>query len=236
MAPHKPKESTVPELSETENMSTTESIASDTTPNVYQEMSLDNLFNQLKQEHQNSNDQANQQDEPIDEFTKLKTRVENLPKIQGELKPNDSNMTKSANSDIVKIHDPIVIKAKKSKDEPEDSGSQWFHMKQPEMTDSIKRDIAIIKQRSALDPKRHYKKEKWNTPKYFQMGTIIEGNTEYYSSRMNKRDRGKTLADEILHDNDSQKYFKRKYTEIQAQKTSGGKKHYKNIKNMRKKY
>ena len=53
-------------------------------------------------------------------------------------------------------------------------------MKQPEMTPEIKRDLQIIKQRSALDPKRHYKKDKWEIPKFFQMGTIIEGNTEFY--------------------------------------------------------
>lgn len=232
MTPHKSKEEPIPEVSESEVMSTTESLHSEPPgSHKYQEMSLDNLFDQLKQEHQASTEP---QEQTVDEFTKLKQRVDKLPKIEdGELTTSRKNQNHK--TDIVKIHDPIVIKQKKN-EQIDDSGSQWFNMKQPEMTDSVKRDLAIIKQRSALDPKRHYKKEKWETPKYFQMGTIIEGNTEYYSARMNRRDRGKNIADEILHDKDSQKYFKRKYSEIQAQKTSGGKKHYKNIKNMRKKY
>lgn len=223
MSPHKPQD-TIAEVSETEILSTTESVGSETTP--YQDMSLDNLFEQLKQEHK-----ENHNSEPVDEFTKLKRRVDQLPKIEGDL---STTTEPKAKSDIVKINDPIVIKQKKV-DKEADSGSNWFNMKQPELTDAVKRDIAIIKQRSALDPKRHYKKEKWNTPKYFEMGTIIEGNTEFYS-RMNRRDRGTSLADEILRDGDSQKYFKRKYSEIQAQKTSGGKKHYKNVKAMRRKY
>lgn len=62
-------------------------------------------------------------------------------------------------------------------------------MSRPELTSSIKRDLQIIKQRQALDPKRHYKKEKWQIPKYFQMGTIVEGNTGYYNKlTKNKRE------------------------------------------------
>lgn len=207
--------------SETEIVSTTESMMSETN---YNELELSELFNELKETTEKAG-----QTENTDEFTKLKNRVDNLPKITSNLEKTLQTKTK----DVVKINDPIVIKQKKQ--EETDSGKEWFNMKQPELTDSIKRDMLIIKNRSALDPKRHYKKEKWEIPKFFHMGTIIEGNTEFYT-RLNKKQRGKNLVDEILHDDDSQKYFKRRYNEIQQQKVSGGKNHFKKVKSMRKKF
>ncbi|CAH6721947.1 rRNA-processing protein Fcf2p [[Candida] jaroonii] len=205
--------------SETEIVSTTESMMSE---NNYNDLELSELFNELKES-------TTKVETETDEFTKLKNRVDNLPKITSNLEKTLQTKTK----DVVKINDPIVIKQKK--EEETDSGKEWFNMKQPELTDSIKRDMLIIKNRSALDPKRHYKKEKWEIPKFFHMGTIIEGNTEFYT-RLNKKQRGKNLVDEILHDDDSQKYFKRRYNEIQQQKVSGGKNHFKKVKSMRKKF
>lgn len=213
------KEDAIPEGDEI--LSTTESIISDN--NIYNEMSLDNLFKELA----NQTPESASQDK--DEFSKLKNRVENLPKIEAKLE-----LAPQQTKDITRINDPIVVKQKVK--EVDDSGKDWFNMKSPELTDSIKRDMMIIKQRSALDPKRHYKKEKWDIPKHFHLGTIIEGPTEFYSSRLSKKQRGTSLVDEILHDNDSKKYFKRKYSEIQLQKTSGGKSHYKKVQKMRRKY
>jgi Fcf2 pre-rRNA processing len=88
--------------------------------------------------------------------------------------------------------------------------------------------------RNVLDPKRHYKKEKGPLPTYFQSGTIIEGNTEYYSARLTRKERKNTIAEEILADASSKAYFKRKYGEIQSTKRSGRKEHYKKLKEMRK--
>lgn len=218
------QEATIVEVSETEMMSKTESITSEGNSS-YNEMSLDNLFAELKQ-------QTTLEPDTRDEFEKLKKRVDNLPKIEANLEK--TLQVKSNSQDVVKINDPIVVKAKK--EEISSSGDKWFNMREQELTDEIKRDMMIIKHRSALDPKRHYKKDKWDIPKYFHMGTIIEGNTEFYAARMTKKQRGKNLVDEVLHDDDSKKYFRRKYAEIQNQKTSGGKAHYKKVKAMRKKY
>ena len=91
-------------------------------------------------------------------------------------------------------------------------------MKQPEMTPEIKRDLQIIKQRSALDPKRHYKKDKWEIPKYFQMGTIIEGNTEFYSARLKKKERGKTMVEELLNDDNTKNILKESITKFKKQR------------------
>ena len=83
--------------------------------------------------------------------------------------------------------------------------------------------------RSVLDPKRHYKKENGRalTPKFSQVGTIVEGPTEFYSARIRNKDRKRTLAEEIMIGERYTGRFKSKYDEVQSAKTSGKNAHYK---------
>lgn len=215
----------------TESESVTESAheTQDSTLQLGADLTLDDLFSELSRETKG----PAPQDE--DEFSKIQKELQSLPKIESNLEKHMEQAEKDAQRklDVVKVNDPITHVKRATKEEDTDAGAKWFNMKKPEMTAELKRDLLILKNRSALDPKRHYKKEKWEVPKYFQTGTIIEGNTEFYSARMSRKSRGKTLAEEILHDDDSTKYFKRKYYEIQKEKTSGGKRHYKKIKEKR---
>lgn len=59
------------------------------------------------------------------------------------------------------------------------------------------------------------------------MGTIIESPTEFFSARIKKKDRKETIVDELLEDQKTREYFKRRYNEIQEKSTSGGKRWYK---------
>lgn len=59
------------------------------------------------------------------------------------------------------------------------------------------------------------------------MGTIVESPSEYFSARIKKKDRKETIVQEILADQKSRDYFKKKYNEIQEKSASGGKKWYK---------
>lgn len=215
----------------TESESVTESAheTQDSTLQLGADLTLDDLFSELSRETKG----PAPQDE--DEFSKIQKELQSLPKIESNLEKHMEQAEKDAQRklDVVKVNDPITHVKRSTKEEDTDAGAKWFNMKKPEMTAELKRDLLILKNRSALDPKRHYKKEKWEVPKYFQTGTIIEGNTEFNSARMSRKSRGKTLAEEILHDDDSTKYFKRKYYEIQKEKTSGGKRHYKKIKEKR---
>lgn len=72
-------------------------------------------------------------------------------------------------------------------------------------------------------------------PERFAIGTIIEDKSEFYSSRMNRKERKSTILETLMGDEASNKYFKRKYNEIQEKSTSGRKAHYKKMKEMRKK-
>lgn len=89
--------------------------------------------------------------------------------------------------------------------------------------------------RDVLDPKRHYKKdnERNKIPEFSQVGTIIEGPTEYFSGRLSNKERKKTLVEEILKHEKVTGRFKKKYNEIQEKKTSGKKAYYKNLRRMR---
>ena len=206
-----PEIPTIIETSETESFSERAHVPDDTA-------SLDDLFADLKKESRSL--------PTVKDFKSIEKSIQSLPRI-------NANLETALQKKPIRIHDPVIPPKKKT---TETSDERWFNMKQPEMTPEIKRDLQIIKQRSALDPKRHYKKDKWEIPKFFQMGTIIEGNTEFYSSRLKRKERGKTMVEELLHDDTTKKYFKRKYHEIQQTKTSGRKGFYKKVKNARKKY
>lgn len=95
----------------------------------------------------------------------------------------------------------------------------------------------MLEMRSVLDPHRHYKKDsrKGKTPTFSQVGTVIQGPTEWFSSRINKKDRAKNFVEEAMATERDTGRFKRKYGEIQEAKTSGKKAHYKRLMAKRKK-
>ncbi|CAG8009023.1 unnamed protein product [Penicillium nalgiovense] len=111
------------------------------------------------------------------------------------------------------------------------AGPEWFNLPKTEMTTELKRDLQLIRMRSVLDPKRHYKKEngKAKPPEYSQVGTIIEGPTEFFSNRITKKDRKKNFVEETLALERGTKRFQSKYRDIQASKTSGKKSFYKDL-------
>lgn len=82
--------------------------------------------------------------------------------------------------------------------------------------------------RSVLDPKRHYKKEndKAKPPEFSQVGTIIEGPTEFFSGRIAKKDRKNTFVAETMELERQTRRFVGKYQDIQATKQSGKKAFY----------
>lgn len=108
-------------------------------------------------------------------------------------------------------------------------------MPRTDLTPELKRDLQLLKMRNVLDPHRHYKKDngKMRPPEYSQVGTIVEGPTEYFSSRINNKDRKRTFVDEVLSNEKDTGRFKKKYGDIQVNKTSGKKAYYKALKAQR---
>lgn len=116
-----------------------------------------------------------------------------------------------------------------------DAGPDWFHLPRTTLTPTLKRELQILKMRSVLDPKRHYKKDdsKALASEFFQVGTIVQGPTEFYNSRIPNRDRKGTIVSEILSSEQSTSRFRNKYNNLQLAKTSGKKAFYRNLKNQR---
>ncbi|GHP11516.1 hypothetical protein PPROV_001024400 [Pycnococcus provasolii] len=112
-------------------------------------------------------------------------------------------------------------KARGNDDDTDTAGKNWFHMPAANMTPELKRDLQVLKLRGAYDPKRFYKgNDGKKLPKYFQMGTVVEGATDYGvpEARLTQRERKNTLAEEILHDANIAAYRKRKFQQLQSEK------------------
>lgn len=108
-------------------------------------------------------------------------------------------------------------------------------MPKTELTPQLKRDLQLIKMRDTLDPHRHYKKDngKMQAPEYSQIGTIKEGPTEFFSGRIENKNRKRTFVEEVLAGEQETKRFSRKYGELQGKKTSGKKAYYKELQRKR---
>lgn len=114
------------------------------------------------------------------------------------------------------------IEAEKTK------GKQWYNLPATEMTEEKLRDLEVIQMRSILNPKQFYKKNDMKVvPKYFQVkfisdicklhynahlfvaqvGTVVDSAADFYHDRIPKKQRKKTLVDELMADANFQRYF-----------------------------
>ncbi|XP_045403460.1 deoxynucleotidyltransferase terminal-interacting protein 2 [Lemur catta] len=113
------------------------------------------------------------------------------------------------------------LQKKRRKERQKTAGDGWFGMKAPEMTDELKNDLKALKMRASMDPKRFYKKnDRDGFPKYFQMGTIVDNPADFYHSRIPKKQRKRTIVEELLADSEFRRYNRRKYSEIMAEKAA----------------
>jgi hypothetical protein len=124
-----------------------------------------------------------------------------------------------------------VIQVKKTT-----AGPNWYDIPKTDLTPELKRDLQLIRLRSVLDPKRHYKKDgnRNQFPEFSQVGTIIEGPTEFFSARIPNKDRKTTFVGDILATETSTNQYKFMYNNIQKAKVSGKMAHYKKVKSRRK--
>ncbi|KAI2487164.1 rRNA-processing protein FCF2 [Pyrenophora tritici-repentis] len=177
-----------------------------------------------------------------------------LPKLQpGQIantyEKTDGNITRLDHSKLVdktqqalangikKIEDPLQIKKQKQEEKKANAGAQWFNMPKTDLTPELRRDLQLLKMRSVLDPKRHYKKDnsKNDVPAFSQVGTVIEGPTEFFSSRLKNKERKQTMLEEVIAQEQDSGRFNRKYQDIQTTKSSGKKAYYNALKAKRSK-
>ena len=103
------------------------------------------------------------------------------------------------------------------------AGAAWAHMAAPELTPALKRELQIVRMRGALDPKRFYKSSdmKRELPKYFAVGTVVEGAEEGAAGRLTKRQRKQSMLDELMSDDRVKARAKNKFQEVQKERSRG---------------
>uniref|UniRef100_A0A915K1Q2 Fcf2 pre-rRNA processing C-terminal domain-containing protein n=1 Tax=Romanomermis culicivorax TaxID=13658 RepID=A0A915K1Q2_ROMCU len=112
---------------------------------------------------------------------------------------------------VLPYYQSINAQRKKRKD--------WFDLPATELTDERKHDLEIMALRDVLDTKSFYRKDDRRVlPKYYQIGTVIEDATDFYSDRIPKKQRKQTIVDELLASSEFQKRQKAKYKEILMKK------------------
>ncbi|XP_074859063.1 deoxynucleotidyltransferase terminal-interacting protein 2 isoform X2 [Carettochelys insculpta] len=113
------------------------------------------------------------------------------------------------------------IKKQRKAEREKTTGDGWFGMKAPELTDELKNDLKALKMRASMDPKHFYKKnDRDGLPKYFQVGTVVDTPIDFYHARIPKKQRKRTIVEELLADSEFRRYNKRKYQEIMTEKAA----------------
>ncbi|NXG61028.1 TDIF2 protein, partial [Hemiprocne comata] len=113
------------------------------------------------------------------------------------------------------------LKKQRRAEREKTTGDGWFGMKAPEITSELKNDLKVLKMRAALDPKHFYKKnDRDGLPKYFQVGTVVDSPIDFYHSRIPKKQRKRTIVEELLADSEFRRYNKKKYQEIMSEKAA----------------
>ncbi|XP_021758841.1 rRNA-processing protein fcf2-like [Chenopodium quinoa] len=126
---------------------------------------------------------------------------------------------------FVPPNNPKQLNKLRRKQLKDTAGADWFDMPAPVVTPELKQDLQLLKLRNVIDPKRHYKKGDTKLkalPKYFQVGTVVESASDYYSARLTKKERKNRIAEELLADSSLAQYRKRKVREIEEHQHPGG--------------
>ena len=168
-------------------------------------------------------------DNPIidnDDFVKVSNNLASQT-LSSEIDPginlHDFENLRSAHK---KFHDVKISDFEKSKsklkkerqiERKKTLGKNCFDFKPSEMTEELKRDLKIIKSRNLIgngtfSNVTDFKKK---LPAAVQIGTVVEPKSEFYSARIPKKMRQKTLVEELAADLDFRKKLKSKFQKIQ---------------------
>lgn len=92
-------------------------------------------------------------------------------------------------------------------------------MKKQNNDPDLEKDLRILQLRKFISPKSFFKgSENKALPKYFQVGTILEGGDDFVSGRLRKKEKKNSLVDLFLKDDQDNMFSRRKFQEIQKEK------------------
>lgn len=115
---------------------------------------------------------------------------------------------------------------------PDNAGAAWNYMPRTDVSDpKVKREFQLLRMRGVVDRKKFFKKDsrKDFMPTFSQFGTLVEGPLEHHNGRLTRKERKRTLVEEVLATGESDGKFKDRYQKIQEKKMSGKKGHYKRL-------
>lgn len=100
------------------------------------------------------------------------------------------------------------------------AGEGWGHMSAPQLTTEVKRELLVVKMRSAIDPKRFYRSSdhKKGLPKYFQIGTVVDGGE---AGQVTKKQQRKSMLAELMGDHNVRRRAKSQHLKVQAAAMEG---------------
>lgn len=135
-------------------------------------------------------------------------------------------LLKKVNSSTIKALPSATERrvAKQKSKSKDTAGSKWFDLPATPMTPELEKDLKVLSMRGALDRKQFYRGgEQPGKSKYFQIGTVVDSAAGFYSDRLPKKLRPKSIVDTLLKDEESKAYFKKKFNELQVKYKSGRK-------------
>lgn len=140
---------------------------------------------------------------------------------------NDQKMMVSNKSEFISKNLKRTNKSIHTVSDKSNAGSGWFNFQATPNSSLLQADIAVIRNRNYLDPKKFYKSSDFakKGSQLVQLGTVVEGSMEsVYSNRLTKKQRKETLMDEVMADVFSSKndYVTKKFGNIQREKSVAG--------------
>jgi hypothetical protein len=151
---------------------------------------------------------------------KLESEIVSAGKETSVVIPN--NPTFASKNFKVRKQNPADIERSKS-----NAGAGWFNFQATPNSASLQADIAVIRNRNYLDPKKFYKSTDFNKKGSYlvQLGTVVEGSMEsVHSNRLTKKQRRSNVMEEVMsevfHSKDD--YVKKTYTKLQRERTAAG--------------
>eukprot|EP01017_Pseudomicrothorax_dubius_P031092 TRINITY_DN3935_c0_g1_i1.p1 TRINITY_DN3935_c0_g1~~TRINITY_DN3935_c0_g1_i1.p1 ORF type:complete len:197 (+),score=54.55 TRINITY_DN3935_c0_g1_i1:137-727(+) len=102
----------------------------------------------------------------------------------------------------------------------EDKLDDWYGMEKQTITPEVRDDLMALRLRQHLNPKQFYKTaDSKKLPKYFQMGTVVDGP---FSKGLKRKERKARVIQEFLKMDDDLAFSRRKFQDIQTSRQYKG--------------
>ncbi|GAA5982630.1 hypothetical protein JCM10908_006724 [Rhodotorula pacifica] len=109
--------------------------------------------------------------------------------------------------------------------QPHTAGAQWFHLPATPLTPELKREMDALRLSNQLDPKRFLRggAKKDKVGEFFQIGHIIAPSTRATTLSSQPSIQKRSFVEDLLQDEESKAYAKKKTKEVMRKTMSGRK-------------